>query len=338
MKDIFGKLCSVYVDAHDNYGKYVDRETGEIIQQMTIRDFCLTDRWKTTVDRLRGMIAEYGAKEAKAMPQYKKIKTLLPGATLSGLFELRDTFDKRYGRMVMKSRITENLKQHTGFLCIDIDRQDNQSVEDMTTILRVLRHRPEVALCMKSCSGTGYFALIPLAYPEHHKEQFKAIRRDYAALGIVLDVHCSDITRIRFASYDDNPYINENAIAYSGIDMGGQVLVPRPVYRERIETKDALEADVERLVEKIEQRGADITGSYDQWLHIGMSLYNLGNVGLHYWWRLSVFRAQEHAQGHSMQELQAKWSSFAQLTGRVSIRTFFYICKQNGFTLYHNPY
>lgn len=334
MKDIFGKLCSVYVDAHDNYGRYVDRETGEIIQQMTIRDFCLTDRWKPTVDRLRGMIAEHGAKEAKAMPQYKEVKTLLPGATLSGLFELRDTFDKRLGRNVTKSRISENLKQHTGFLCIDIDWQDNMTVDNMQFILRTLRHRPEVALCMKSCSGTGYFALIPLAYPQHHKEQFKAIRRDYAALGIMLDVHCSDITRIRFASYDDNPYINENAIPYSGIDMGGQVLVPKPVYRERIETPDAQSNSVERLVEKIERTGTDITGSYDQWLHIGMALYNLGNVGLHYWWRISVFRSSEHSQGHSMQELQYKWSTFAQLSGTVRLNTFFFICKQYGITLY----
>ena len=51
--DLFDVPCSVYVDAKDNYGRYVDRETGEIIQQMTIREFCMTDRWKDVVSHLR---------------------------------------------------------------------------------------------------------------------------------------------------------------------------------------------------------------------------------------------------------------------------------------------
>lgn len=333
MASIFDKLCSVYTDAHDNYGRFVDRETGEIIQQMTIREFCLTDRWKPTVDILRGMIAKYGAAKAKAMPEYKQTKCLLPGATLSGLFELRETFDQRLNRSVMKSRITTNLKEHTGFLCIDIDRQDNMSVDDMAFILRTLRHRPEVALVMKSCSGTGYFALIPLAYPEHHKEQFKAIRREYAALGIVLDVHCSDITRIRFASYDDKPYINENAIKYSGIDLGGQVMVPKPIYQAHFAQRDEPSQAVEKLIDKAERAGVDLVGDdYDTWLHLGLSLYNLGSVGLDYWKRVSMPWYLSHP-GHDINaELAYKWQSFAQSRGAVKLGTFFYICEQHGIT------
>ena len=52
MTDPFDVLCSVYTDAHDNCGRFVDMETGEIIQQMTIREFCLTDRWKPVVEVL----------------------------------------------------------------------------------------------------------------------------------------------------------------------------------------------------------------------------------------------------------------------------------------------
>ena len=78
---MFDQLCSVYSDSHDNCGRFVDRETGEIIQQMTIREFCLTDRWKPVVDQLRAMVAEYGEKAAKARDDYREMKTLLPGAT-----------------------------------------------------------------------------------------------------------------------------------------------------------------------------------------------------------------------------------------------------------------
>ena len=226
MTDPFDVLCSVYTDAHDNYGRFVDMETGEIIQQMTIREFCLTDRWKPVVEKLRAMVAQYGEKEAKARDDYRQTKTLLPGATLSGLFELREVWNEKYQRYENVSRRQAHLQQHTGFLCIDIDHQDNQSLADMKVILRTLRHRPEVALLMKSCSGTGYFALIPLAYPQYHRQQFAALIREYGALGITLDRKCADTTRIRFASYDDQPYINVNAIPYAGVDLGERMLAP----------------------------------------------------------------------------------------------------------------
>ena len=55
---MFDEICSIYSDALDNVGRYVDRETGECIQQMTIREFCLTDRWKPYVQHLRAMRQE----------------------------------------------------------------------------------------------------------------------------------------------------------------------------------------------------------------------------------------------------------------------------------------
>ena len=55
---MFDEICSIYSDALDNVGRYVDRETGECIQQMTIREFCLTDRWKPYVQHLRAMRKE----------------------------------------------------------------------------------------------------------------------------------------------------------------------------------------------------------------------------------------------------------------------------------------
>ena len=67
--NMFDEICSIYSDALDNVGRYVDRETGECIQQMTIREFCLTDRWKPYVQHLRAMRKEFGSK-AKKMQEY----------------------------------------------------------------------------------------------------------------------------------------------------------------------------------------------------------------------------------------------------------------------------
>ena len=327
--DMFDTLCSIYTDAHDNYGRYVDRETGECIQQMTVREFCLTDRWKPLVEKLRALIAEHGAKEAKAMPEYKAIKELLPGATLSGLFELREVFDERKGRNIVCSRRTAHLAAHTGFICIDIDLQDNQTLADMKVILRTLRHRPEVALMMKSCSGTGYFALIPIAYPQYHKEQFSALLREYAALGITIDRQCSDVVRVRFASYDDSPYVNQNAIPYSGIDLGTQMLAPKAaVYGNRVDTNDDLVQKVEVLVQKLERNNIDITNSYANWFRVGYSLANLPEP----WGRQFFHRVSALYSKYNAAETDRQFNALCNPKS-IGIGTFFSVCRSHGVTL-----
>lgn len=226
---MFDEICSIYRDAKDALGRYVDMETGECITQMSIREFCLTDRWKPYVEKLRAMRQQYGSK-AKKMPEYIDIKKMLPGATLSGLFATYEDDSLTHpGQRVMVSRRESHLQKHTGWLAIDIDLQDNQGIADFENIRRVLAFRPEVALLMRSCSGTGLFGLVRLAYPEHHKEQFKALLQEYAALGIMLDGSCGNIGRVRFASWDDpeHIYINEKATPYTRLP--DNVPTPMPV-------------------------------------------------------------------------------------------------------------
>lgn len=325
----FDIQCSIYRDVKDNYGRFVDCETGECIQSLTIREFCLTDRWKPVVDRLRDLRRVYGA-QAKKMDEYTTTKAMLPGATLSGLFAIKDVYNEKSGRTETKSRITANLAQHTGFLCIDIDAQDNCSLGDMAMVLRTLRHRTEVALLMRSCSGTGYFALIPLAYPDRHKQQFAALLHEYAALGINLDRQCGDVTRVRFASYDEHPYINVNAIPYDGLKDTSiaPALAPKtPVYG-RMETEDDLIGKVERLVQKLEYTHTDITENYDDWYRVGFALANLpGEWGRHFFMRVSAINPN-----FNQQEAEYKFSHL-QNPARITIGTFFSMCRDRGITL-----
>ena len=301
---IFDVKCSVYRSAKDRIG------TGD----MTIAEFLLGERWKDPVLRLRDMVAEYGPLEAKKHEDYKLTKQQLPGATLSGLFS------RRKG---------DCLIQHTGFVAIDIDLGDNTSIGNFGTILRTLRHRAEVAMYMRSCSGTGYFALIPLAYPEHHKAQFRALQKEYAAMGIVLDNACSDITRIRFASYDEHPYVNEQAIPYMGVDLGSQTLAPRAaVYGGHVDSMDSKVQAVETLVSKLEMHHIDITDSYNDWYRIGFALANLPNpIGRQMFHRVSAI-----CKKYNPQECDKKFDTL-QRPEKIGLGTFFHICEDYGITL-----
>lgn len=304
MGSIFDVKCSVYRSAKDRIG------TGD----MTIAEFLLGERWKEPVLRLRDMVAEYGPLEAKKHEDYKLTKQQLPGATLSGLFS------RRKG---------DCLIQHTGFVAIDIDLGDNTSIGNFGTILRTLRHRAEVAMYMRSCSGTGYFALIPLAYPEHHKDQFRALQKEYAAMGIVLDNACSDITRIRFASYDEHPYVNEQAIPYMGVDLGSQTLAPRAaVYGGHVDSMDSKVQAVETLVSKLERHHIDITDSYNDWYRIGFALANLPNpIGRQMFHRVSAI-----CKKYNPQECDKKFDTL-QSPEKIGLGTFFHICEDYGITL-----
>lgn len=288
---MFDEICSIYQDAHDAKGKFVDQETGECITQMSIREFCLTDRWKPYVQRLRAMRQEFGSM-AKQMPEYIETKKKLPGATLSGLFALYEDDSRTHpGQRVMVSRRETHLKQHTGWLAIDIDLADNMQMSNFENVRMICRFRPEIALLMRSCSGSGYFGLVKLAYPERHKDQFKALLKDYAAIGITLDKACSNIGRVRFASWDDpeHIYINENVVPYKGLE-GEQVqlvsLASRQAYRsynanvgykvegnsnfwEQKRVQDRL---IEIIVQELVGNHRNITESYDDWVKAGWAL------------------------------------------------------------------
>lgn len=43
---------------------------------------------------------------------------------------------------------------------------------------------------------------------------YYALERDFKDLGITIDPSYTDISRLRFQSYDPNPYVNPEAIVY----------------------------------------------------------------------------------------------------------------------------
>ena len=302
---MFDEICSVYESAQDAEGRFVDRKTGECIQQMSIREFCLTDRWKPYVQRLRDMRQELGS-TAKKMPEYIETKKMLPGATLSGLFALYEDDSLTHpGQRVMVSRRETHLKQHTGWLAIDIDLADNMQMSNFENVRMICRFRPEIGLLMRSCSGSGYFGLVRLAYPDRHKDQFKALLKEYAAIGITLDKACSNIGRVRFASWDDpeHIYMNENVVPYKGLEGEQSQLVSlasRQAYRSNHENVEYRTEDnsnfweqqrvqdrlIEVIVQELVGNHRNIAESYDEWVKAGWALRS-HPYGLHLYHQLS---------------------------------------------------
>lgn len=239
----------------------------------------------------------------------KQIKLSLPQATISGIFS--------------PTRAAGNLVRHSGLICVDIDGKDNPHIANFNTLIEdTLSQLEEVACASRSVSGNGYFVIIPLKYPEAHKAHFEKLVRDFAALDIVIDRACGDVSRLRCQSFDLYQYINLSAKPYEGLYHEPKPV--RPTYTYNFSGIDA-EDKVMQLCREIANRGIDVTGSYDDWMKIGAALSSLGESGRQ-WFHLCSAQNQKY----NAAECDRKFNNLLRSNRRIGIGTFFYLCKNAG--------
>jgi len=162
-------------------------------QPVNLLTWLTTDKYKEQVETIR----QTATKEERT-----KLKQQLPAATPSGIFT------ERKAACIVK---------HSGLMCLDIDYQDNKHIGNFAQLKEELAKIQNIAYIGLSVSGGGYFCIVPIAQPEKHKLHFKALHKQLAAFGIVLDTSGSDVSRLRFASYDPEAYFNHKARVYTNI-------------------------------------------------------------------------------------------------------------------------
>lgn len=153
--------------------------------------------WLTS-DKYRPLVEAVRAASTKE--ERSALKKKLPAITVSGLFTLRKT---------------SGLVQHSGLICLDIDRDQNQHIENWQELPKHLAKIQNIAYIGRSCSGSGYYCIVPISEPENHKRHFEALQNDLLAFGLNIDKACSDVCRLRFYSFDDQAYFNHQATVYS---------------------------------------------------------------------------------------------------------------------------
>ena len=290
--DIFQTHISVYNGVTDNTGT-----------RMPLGTFLFCKEYKDDILRLRAVFD----KEKR-----NALKRSLPQATISGVFS--------------PTRAKNNLSQHSGLICVDIDAKDNPDILDWETLKQDLSVLPQIAYCALSVSGKGLFLVIPLRYPEKHLQQFRQLQIDFRKMGIMIDSACSDITRLRCLSYDEHPIINENATLYEG------VYVEKPKHKSFptcfIYEGENTSAEVAVCCRKIQQCGIDITASYDDWLKVGCALATLGESGR------SLFHicSRQNAKYNAAKTDKMFTDLLRRNYQQVNIGTFFWMCTQHGIT------
>ena len=233
------------------------------------------------------------------------LKMALPCAAISGEFS--------------PTRRTENLVQHSKLICADFDNLSN-----CAGLMARLATLDCCAFASRSCSGGGVFAVIPIAFPDRHREQFWALRRFFADWGYELDAQCSDVTRLRVVSFDPEAVLRTDAVPFRGLWRE-----PRQTYqfnpRQRFD-EDATLSRVQSCVEQIISRSLDVTETYEDWMRAAFALGSLGESGREFFHAVS-----SQSQKYDSTRCDKKFSECVNARS-IGSGTFFEICRQHGVT------
>lgn len=281
----------------------------------TLGAFLKSKKWREPIIQLRGIA------DKKERDQAKKT---LPAATISGVFSYRSA---------------EGLQQYNGLICLDFDEKDNPG-KTPEEIRENLTEFDEVVYAGLSVSGQGVFAIIATnnTDPAQHSRVVDLLGAILAHYDLYYDRACKDVCRLRFVSYDDDAYWNQNARPFDAAALIQRIREePDPARRPRARiipgkqgsAGSATDKKVERYIEAIESRNMDITSNYEEWMRLGMALAReFGPGGEQYFHRISCYHPK-----YDPREIEKKYAEFCRNTRRIQIGTFFQICNQKGIRL-----
>ncbi len=258
---------------------------------------------------LKWLKSDKHAKKVQAIRAGQKgLKPTLPAITPSGVFSYRSE---------------SSLISHSGFIQFDIDFKQNTHIANYNELKEQIANIPNVAYCGLSVSGTGYWGLIPIAYPERHRQHFDYVEGCFKQYGIIIDPAPKNVASLRGYSYDPVAHFNHQAEPLSKYEPGKKV---QCLIKAADPTSD--QNMVEACIDEIVRRGVDITTSYLQdWLPIGSNFAaTFGESGRNYFHQVSQFHP-----GYNQHETNQQYDKcLKNCGGPGDLRTFFARCNVYG--------
>lgn len=268
--------------------------------------FLFSTKHKESINEIRNL-ATKSEKDDK--------KKFMPCATISGTFT---------------ERSIKGVKEYNGIACMDFDEKDNnKTAEEMKVVLSKMK---EVYYAGLSIGGKGVFAIIKTDNfkVEKHSQVIEAIGETLKIEGLVYDKSGKDVSRLRFISYDPQPYFNAEADHFkTGIHLQPKAK-PQVVKTARPQAeKDSTREQVEKIVDKIESGLIDLTNDYADWVNLGFAIANeFGYDGEDYFLRISQYHPK-----FDPNEASRKYKNFVKENKSIKIGTFFKICKDYGVSI-----
>jgi hypothetical protein len=179
-------------------------------------------RWKDKVEAVRNCTDE------SLIPQ---LKSELPCILYAGEFTLKVKNDKGADTC----RKDECLTKHSGYVPIDIDDIDN-----IDEVIEELKKDQFIYALWKSISGTGCHGLIKIGDGRNHRRHYNAIIKRYK----ILDTTARNESRVLYASYDPDMYINPYSSTYYDVEDDAEQVRPDGISISGSATTDYKKLDI----------------------------------------------------------------------------------------------
>jgi len=237
-----------------------------------------------------------------------------------------------------KARSADQLIQHSGIICLDID--DLQEMELQSLKLSIIQD-PLTLACFLSPSGTGLKILIKLnpvkLSPMVHLQSFLALEKYFLTkYNVELDKSGKDIPRACFVSFDPLAFLNLNSDLFK-LSEADQEPVSLPSKQATPVTTSMLPADFSTnealtqarfVVNQIIEQGTDITSHYDDWRDIGFALKTFGEDG-----RLLFHKVSEQHPDYNYEITDRRFDEAIEKSTFTTPAKFFKIAKSHGIKL-----
>ena len=242
----------------------------------------------------------------------KKKDAVIPAVTLSALFS--------------EKRSKDAFIEKTGIMQIDVDAKD----QDMTIVNRdSVEKDPYTYALFDSISGNGGFkVLVRIDKTIEHKEIFDSLKIYYLKhYNILIDIQCSDITRLCYVSYDPDLYLNENAKVYSE-----RYTREQKTFNKKFDKFSApritIEEDLANAIN--EASGLNLFDDYEDYLNLAFALSSeFGAGGEHYFHTLckasSKYEPKKASNDYQRAVTRGKQG--------VTIKTLYFKLKEAGINI-----
>lgn len=238
-----------------------------------------------------------------------KLKAQLPAITPSGLFSKREE---------------AGLIRHSGLLQVDIDFKENTHITNYPELKAQLARLQNIAFLGLSVSGTGFWGLVPILYPEKHKAHFMALKSALLKIGILIDEKPGNVASLRGYSWDESAHFNHSAKPFALLEEARPERYERKAATPRPQSTEA--EKVEAILQQAEAARVDITSGYGAWFSIGCALANeFGEAGREYFHRISQWHPEYRAG-----QTDTQFTACLKQRYRYTLGTFFELAQQQG--------
>jgi predicted P-loop ATPase len=267
----------------------------------------------TVQEYFKGIISGKWQDEVLQYRAGKRDKQKIHAVTASGLFLGRKDSD---------------LSEHSGLLVIDVDEKDQ--TQPTKVITQSLKEIPEVFAIHTSLGGKGlavYFKINKVKHFESFEAITKVLINDYS---IIPDMHCSNIGRLRFISYDPDCHLNFGATIWKYFEKKEQrATVNEKQYNYHVYSEN----DIDFIINQIKERQINIATDYYSWLRISFGLASkLGESGRDYFKIISQYYYGKQKINPDKQYDNCLKADNGKSSGS-SIKSFFYYAKLAGCDL-----